>query len=468
VVACTAAPSVPGGLAASGITSSSVNLAWNAASAGSGCSVTYNVYKSGALAVTVPTTSAVISGLTASTAYSFTVASVDSAGTSSQSAAVSATTSAVTSSGLTLGQVANPKGRYFSGYYPSWSDNWFVVLNWDGTKKSDNDIYTASNLAQVAGVYTHVKLAFAQPNFSWSGIAANSWSGTGLNFTAMPQDIKEVIRLLHVLKKKVIVAVGGATYNSWAQLSAEAGTSGPTKAALTQMMLDLGVDGLDVDYEVAGVDATSISNYARAIQALREACDAAGAGHLLTMAAWSTGADYTAATGAGPLGISYWGGDASRERQAFAKTASGGSRSGQRIANLFDAVDIMSYDAQTLHYDPVTAFDEYRALIPASTPVSIGLEIPPEGWAGGMLVLNNSDSGAAGTFISADQYGRTGRGAYSVERFGNYVKSNTANANPHDGLMLWQILKTTSPTNASSTTAAARVATLFGYVATGP
>ena len=50
-----------------------------------------------------------------------------------------------------------------------------------------------------------------------------------------------------MLKKKVIVAVGGATYNSWAQLSAEAGSSGPTKAALTQMMVDLGIDGLETD-----------------------------------------------------------------------------------------------------------------------------------------------------------------------------------------------------------------------------
>jgi len=465
---CTATPSVPSGLSTSGITSSSVTVAWNAVTASPGCTVTYNVYKNGALAVTVPTTSAVVSGLAASTAYSFTVASVDAFGTSSPSGSVSATTSAATTGSLTLGEVANPSGRYFSGYYPTWSDNWFSVTNWDGTKMTDNQIYTASNFAKIPGVYTHVKISFGQPNFSWNGMTANNWSGTGINFNCTPADMKEVIRLLHILKRKVILAVGGATYNSWAQLSSEAGSNGPTKAALTQFMVDLGVDGLDVDYELAGVDAASITNYARAIQAMREACDAAGAGHLLTMAAWSTGADYTAATGAGPNGISYWGGDAGRERQTFARTCSGGSRNGQQIGSIFDLVDVMSYDAQTLHYDPGTAFEQYRALVPASTPVSIGLEIPPEGWSGGNLVLNNSDSGAEGTYIALDQYGRANRGAYSVERFGNLVKNNTANANPHDGLMLWQILKTSSPTDANATSAAAKVATMFGYVATTP
>jgi len=369
---------------------------------------------------------------------------------------------------LTLGQVTNPNGRFYAGYYPSWSDNWFSVTNWDGTKMTDDQIYTASHFANmIPGVITHVMISFGQPNFSWGGMTANNWSGTGVNFNCTPADMKEVIRLLHILKKKVILAVGGATYNSWGALSAEAGSNGPTKTALTQFMVDLGVDGLDVDYEQPGVDATSITNYAHAIQAMREACDAAGAGHLLTIAAWSTGADYTAATGAGPLGTSYWGGDAGRERQAFAKTCTGGSRSGQKIGSIFDVVNVMSYDAQTYHYDPATAYDEYRALVPAGTPVSIGLEIPPEGWAGGNLTLN-SGSSADGSFIAADQYGRTGRGSYSVERFGNYVKNNTVNANPHDGLMLWQILKTTSPTDANATSASDKVANMFGYVPTKP
>jgi len=91
---CTAVPSVPTGLASSNVTSSGLSLSWNAATAGSGCAVTYTVYKDGAVAVSGLTgTSTSISGLAASTTYSFTVAAVDGAGSSSQSSALSVTTS---------------------------------------------------------------------------------------------------------------------------------------------------------------------------------------------------------------------------------------------------------------------------------------------------------------------------------------------------------------------------------------
>lgn len=91
--ACSTPPAVPTGLASPSQTSSSVNLSWNAVTTPSGCTVAYNVYKDGALATTVSTASAVISGLTANTQYSFTVAATDSAGASAQSPAVLVKTS---------------------------------------------------------------------------------------------------------------------------------------------------------------------------------------------------------------------------------------------------------------------------------------------------------------------------------------------------------------------------------------
>jgi len=465
-------PAAPTGLAATVNSSSQITVSWNAVSTATG----YDLLVDGATLVGV-TSPYVHAGLVANSTHTYAVRAKNSAGASAWSGSVSATTTNATSGTLTLGQVANPNGHYFSGYYPTWSDNWFTVLNNDGTKKTDDAIYTASHLAQVPGVFTHVMLAFGQPDFSWSGIAANSWSGTGLNFTATPVDIKEAIRLLHSLKKKVILSVGGATYNSWTTLANEAGQSGaPTKTALTNFMIDLGVDGLDVDYEIDGADAANNAQYAKAIQAMREAVNAAGGGRILAVAGWSTGSDYTAATvndPGYPGTVSYWGGSAGRERQVFKMTVSSGSLAGRTIASLLDIVNVMSYDAQTFHYDPVTAFDQYRALVPASTAVSLGLEVPPEGWAGGLLVINNSQAGPTGTVVVADQYGATPRGPYSVERFGNYVLQNTRTANPHDGLMLWQILATTSVPvgtgqSANATTIAAYVSTLFGYVPTSP
>ena len=91
-VTCSAAPSVPTGLATTGNSTSSVSLSWTASTAGSACSISYIVYKNGAQVMTVPTTTANVTGLTAGTSYSFTVASTDVAGTSAQSSALSAST----------------------------------------------------------------------------------------------------------------------------------------------------------------------------------------------------------------------------------------------------------------------------------------------------------------------------------------------------------------------------------------
>ena len=43
---CSAAPSAPSGLTATAASSSQINLSWTASTAGSGCSITYNVFRS--------------------------------------------------------------------------------------------------------------------------------------------------------------------------------------------------------------------------------------------------------------------------------------------------------------------------------------------------------------------------------------------------------------------------------------
>jgi hypothetical protein len=92
---CASVPSAPTGLAASGTTSSSTNLSWTAATVASGCSVTsYTVYENGSALATVTGTSYAVSGLAASTTYSYTVAATDSDGASAKSSAVSVTTPA--------------------------------------------------------------------------------------------------------------------------------------------------------------------------------------------------------------------------------------------------------------------------------------------------------------------------------------------------------------------------------------
>ena len=89
------APTTPT-LSASGVTTSSVSLSWNA-STDAGCSSLsgYKIYRAGQLLTTVVGTSYTDSGLTASTSYSYTVIAYDGFDVSSSSNMVTATTSTV-------------------------------------------------------------------------------------------------------------------------------------------------------------------------------------------------------------------------------------------------------------------------------------------------------------------------------------------------------------------------------------
>lgn len=100
---CPTAPSAPTGLAASSTTSTGTTLNWTAATVGANCSVTgYTVYQNGTSIGTPSGTTFAVTGLTASTKYSFTVAASDSAGLSAQSTPLSVTT----------GGVSTPAGAY--------------------------------------------------------------------------------------------------------------------------------------------------------------------------------------------------------------------------------------------------------------------------------------------------------------------------------------------------------------------
>ncbi|MER7009037.1 cellulose binding domain-containing protein [Dactylosporangium sp. NPDC000555] len=90
----TQAPSVPSNLQVTGTTSSSVSLSWGASTDNVGVAG-YDIYRGGTLATSVTGTSGTVSGLSASTTYTFTVKARDSAGNSSgASNQVSATTQA--------------------------------------------------------------------------------------------------------------------------------------------------------------------------------------------------------------------------------------------------------------------------------------------------------------------------------------------------------------------------------------
>src|SRR5690349_3752513 len=91
--ACTTVPSVPTGLQASGTTSNSTNLSWNAATVAVNCVLTgYTVFRNGVAVGTTSSPNMTVSGLSPLTTYSFRVAANDAAGSSAQSTAINVTT----------------------------------------------------------------------------------------------------------------------------------------------------------------------------------------------------------------------------------------------------------------------------------------------------------------------------------------------------------------------------------------
>jgi chitinase len=90
---CSASPSAPSGLSASSTTSSGTTLSWTAVGPPANCTITgYTVFQNGSSIGTSSGTSFSVTGLAASTAFSFTVAASDSFGMSAQSSSISVTT----------------------------------------------------------------------------------------------------------------------------------------------------------------------------------------------------------------------------------------------------------------------------------------------------------------------------------------------------------------------------------------
>ena len=106
-MADTTPPTVPSGLAATAISSSQINLSWNALSDSGGAVAGYKVYRNGTQVGTTAGTTYQDTSLSASTTYSYTVAAYDAAGnTSAQSSSASATTQASSSGTIHLVQSA--------------------------------------------------------------------------------------------------------------------------------------------------------------------------------------------------------------------------------------------------------------------------------------------------------------------------------------------------------------------------
>ncbi len=253
---CAAAPTAPSNLGATAASSSQINLTWTASTAGTGCSITYNVYQSttsgftpsssNEIASGVTTTSYSATGLAASTTYYYLVEGVDSFGSSTQSNQASATTSA--SSGSCT-SICIDSGSTTT-VTPFVADEDFVG---GGTVSHANTIDTSkvTNPAPAAVYQTSRSSAFT---YTIGGFTANSMHTVRLHFcetyfsAAGDRTFDVSINSTQVLTDFDIYATaGGKNIANIQQFSEAANSSGQYVITTTNVVNQALLAGIEID-----------------------------------------------------------------------------------------------------------------------------------------------------------------------------------------------------------------------------
>lgn len=200
---CQTAPSAPAALIATAVSSSQINLTWNAVTPPPGCSVTYNVYSSKLpnflssqatrIATGVVANSYSNNGLAASTTYYYIVRAVDSVGESANSNRASAKTLPA-GGGLSCHIIYADQNDWGSGFTGAVSikntgsqpiNGWTLTWTWAGNQQviqSWNSTYTQGghNVALTNAPWN----GNINPGNTLSGIGFNAnYSGTNQNPT---------------------------------------------------------------------------------------------------------------------------------------------------------------------------------------------------------------------------------------------------------------------------------------------
>ncbi|WP_439679577.1 fibronectin type III domain-containing protein [Embleya sp. MST-111070] len=339
----TQVPAAPTGLAAGAPTDTSVPLSWNAVPGATG----YNVYRDGTKVQSVSGTSATVTGLTPSTAYSFQVTATNSAGESPRSATVSASTTgggtqvpatptglvagAPTSTSVPLSWNAVPGATGYNlyqngakvqsvtgtsatagGLTPATAYSFQVSATnaagesaksgavtatttngggggtlpkhvLTGYWQNFNNGATIQTIAQVPAEYDIIAVSFADATGQPGGVSFTL--DPALNYSEA--QFKADIAAKKAAGKKVIISVGGEKGSVSINSASAASNFSNTLYTLFQ---NYGFDGVDIDLE-NGINSTYMS------QALRSLSGKVGPSLVITMAPQtldmqSTGTEY--------------------------------------------------------------------------------------------------------------------------------------------------------------------------------
>jgi endonuclease I len=185
----TQAPTAPTSLIASGTTDTTTNLSWNAST--DDVAVTgYNIYQGTSLKNTVTGTSYTVTGLTASTAYSFTVKAKDAAGNISASSNTANTTTATSAAATAFDLLFSEyiEGSSFNKALEISNDTGTAVnLSFYAVKKQTNGSGAWSSGINLSGTLdTKTKFTLVNSSISsacYSASSANvSTNATEMNF----------------------------------------------------------------------------------------------------------------------------------------------------------------------------------------------------------------------------------------------------------------------------------------------
>ncbi|MCR8630971.1 polysaccharide lyase family 7 protein [Paenibacillus radicis (ex Xue et al. 2023)] len=171
----TQAPTAPANLAATAISSSQINLSWNASTDNVGVSG-YNVYRGSTLVGSPTTLSFSDTGLNASTSYSYTVKAKDAAGNLS---AASNTASATTQAGGTQVTIANPG---FENSFTGWTTSGSTAIStsdYHSGARSGKISSSGSQISQtISGLSTNTTYTLSAWILGQGLIGANTFGGS--------------------------------------------------------------------------------------------------------------------------------------------------------------------------------------------------------------------------------------------------------------------------------------------------